>query len=893
MLDYIVKKQYNIYYYQLFNESYAMTKLDNMKYLSDYQQPTYWSNSINLNFDILENTVIVTSKTQYIKNQQSNSSVLTLNGSSKLISVSIDDTPLHNYQLNNDELILNNLPMSFELTIETEVDAFNNKSCMGLYASQGSLFTQCEPEGFRKITYYQDRPDVMAKFTTTIIADEDKYPILLSNGNQISREKLANGKIKVVWQDPFKKPSYLFALVAGKFSVISDTFKTSSGRNVDLEVYSDVDSISQCQHCLESLKKAMMWDEQRFNLEYDLDRYMIVASGDFNMGAMENKGLNIFNTKYVLADSKTATDTDFINVEAVVGHEYFHNWTGNRVTCRDWFQLSLKEGLTVFRDQEFTSDLHSRAVERIQEVKDLRQGQFPEDNSALSHPVRPESYLEINNFYTMTVYEKGAEVVRMYQTILGKAGFEKGLKLYFARHDGSAVTCDDFAQAMADANNFDLSQFMLWYSQSGTPNLEISDHYDSEQHLYTLNIKQILKSNASFKAMLIPVEIGLITNDGQELPCEIVQGRYIVTPEQCTVLLVDDFNTKFTFKVNQQPTPSLLRNFSAPVIVNYPYTLTQLLNLAAHDNNSFNRWEAIQSLYKQTISEIYHADKPELVTINQKLIAALTITISDQRLDPSMRALIATLPSFAELSSLFEQVEITKLNNAINQLRNSIANSLEQTWQEIIKLNQTNPYNFADAGKRALKNVSLMYLMSCNNHSQHILSVSELYKQADNMTDKIGALVAINNSTNIIRDELLADFDSSYHNYPLVMDKWFMLQSQSQRQDTLQQVIKLTTYQGFDNTNPNKLYALIRGFTTNSLYFHTKEGYNFIANEILRIDKFNSGVASRIAHSFSSLSNLDNKYKELARPILSTILTEQGLSKDVYELISKTLNQLN
>jgi aminopeptidase N len=430
----------------------------------------------------------------------------------------------------------------------------------------------------------------MALFTTTIIAQAQDYPILLSNGNKISEEQLPDGRTKVVWQDPFKKSSYLFALVAGKFSKIETVYTTQSGRKVLLEVYSEPESINQCQHCLDSLVRSMRWDEQRFNLEYDLERYMIVASGDFNMGAMENKGLNIFNTKYVLAETKTATDTDFINVEAVVGHEYFHNWTGNRVTCRDWFQLSLKEGLTVFRDQEFTADLHARDVKRIQTVKTLRQNQFPEDASPLAHPVRPASYLEINNFYTMTVYEKGAEVVRMYQTLLGRAGFERGMKLYFERHDGSAVTCDDFCRAMADANNFDLSQFMLWYSQAGTPTLKISDSYDSVTQIYTLNIEQQIPDTADMQnkqAMLIPVELGLINNDGQELEFKVINGEAIY-PEEKAVLLIRKQHNEFKIKVAQQPTPSLLRGFSAPVILDYAYTPAQLLNLAAHDSDSFN-----------------------------------------------------------------------------------------------------------------------------------------------------------------------------------------------------------------------------------------------------------------------------------------------------------------
>lgn len=860
------------------------------KYLKDYQATSYLVDTIDLKFEIKDAFVIVTSKTKYQQNGASNS--LELSGSAELKSVIIDGNEQTDYKLADDKLSLNNLPPSFTLEIVTHVDAFNNKSCMGLYASNGNLFTQCEPEGFRKITYYLDRPDVMAKFTTTIIGDKDLYPVLLSNGNKISEKTLANNQIEVIWEDPYKKPSYLFALVAGKFAFIDDTFTTKSGRKVKLEVYSEAESINQCQHCLESLKRAMEWDEKRFNLEYDLDVYMIVASGDFNMGAMENKGLNIFNTKYVLAESKTATDTDFIYVEAVVGHEYFHNWTGNRVTCRDWFQLSLKEGLTVFRDQEFTADLHSRTVKRIQDVKNLRQMQFTEDASPLSHPVRPESYMEINNFYTMTVYEKGAEVVRMYQTILGKEGFNHGLALYFARHDGYAVTCEDFCKAMADANKIDLSQFMLWYSQSGTPHLSISDHYNEETKEYSITFKQSIPNNPTAKAMLIPVSIGLILENGKNIIPDIKSYNSIIRDNEVILLLNEAENTFIFSGISEKPTPSILRGFSAPVIINYAYNENQLYTLARHDNDSFNRWEALQSIYKTEINRIYHSEAPEKLEINQNITKIISELLNNATIDPALKALSINLPAFAELSISYPNTDVKKLVESIKRLKSIIANELEAQLLAVYKDNQTVSYDFKDAGKRALKNTLLGYLMQSSNADKYVELVAAQYKNADNMTDKIGALSAINDNDSPVRHQLLDNFAQEYANYPLVMDKWFSLQSQSQLPDTIDNVANLLNHASFDKENPNKLYSLVRAFTANPIYFNTDAGYNFIAEEIIRIDSFNPGVSGRIANGFSSIANYESKYQTLVKPQLQKIMAKENLSRDVYEIISKTLQQI-
>lgn len=883
-----------------------------IKYLKDYQQPNYLVEELALTFEILANKVLVTNTAKYIRNNNTHSSDLILNGSSELVSISLNKSELKNYTLNNDELTLKDLPEEFTLNIQTNVNPFDNKSCMGLYASNGNLFTQNEPEGFRKITYYQDRSDVMTKFTTTIIANADDYPVMLSNGNKISERILSDGRTEVVWIDPFKKPSYLFALVAGKFSVIQDKFITKSNREVLLEVYSEADSIAQCGHCMESVKKAMKWDETRFNLEYDLDRYMIVASGDFNMGAMENKGLNIFNTKYVLAESKTATDTDFINVEAVVGHEYFHNWTGNRITCRDWFQLSLKEGLTVFRDQEFTADMHSRDVKRIQDVKALRQNQFPEDASPLAHPVRPASYLEINNFYTMTIYEKGSEVVRMYQTILGTTGFNNGMELYISRHDGEAATCENFCNAMFDANHLPFveqllqefkNQFMLWYSQAGTPVLDITDNYDHNTQVYSLSIDQHIPDTPDMKnksAMLIPVAFGLLDKNGNNVNFDIINddnsiANKIIKHDGNYVLLLDKFTNTFKFKValrefydntEHKLAPSLLRGFSAPVVINYPYTNDQLLNIAAHDSDSFNRWEAMQNLFKHEIMCAYNNDNHE---VSDAIINALTKSLNDTSLDDSMKSLLANMPNAAELCAQFKPINIHQLVNAIDKIKYTLANKLETIWLKLFEQSQTENYNFNDSGKRSLKNTAIGYLCAGQNANLYHDIICVQYNNADNMTDKIGALSAINNNYTELRQQILNDFCTEYQAYPLVMDKWFMLQTQSQRNDTLEHVKSLSKHPAFDNQNPNKLYALVRAFTTNSKLFHTIDGYNWIADEVLRIDKFNPSVAGRIAGSFSSVNSLTQNYKDLAKPILERILNEDKLSKDVYELVSKIL----
>jgi aminopeptidase N len=871
-------------------------------YLKDYTPTNYLVDTIDLTFTINDTNVIVTNTSKYYKRDDVKNN-LVLNGHAKLDKIELDDRELTSvdYELKGDQLILTNLPDEFSLTITTTIDPWQNKSCMGLYASRDSLMTQCEPQGFRKITYYQDRPDLMAIFTTTIIANKDKYPVLLSNGNKIKDE--TNDTLKsVTWHDPFKKPCYLFALVAGEFHILRDSYTTKSGRPIKLEIYTDDSDLNRSVHAIESLKRSMHWDETRFNLEYDLDCYMIVATNDFNMGAMENKGLNIFNTKYVLADKNTATDTDFIYIEAVIGHEYFHNWTGNRVTCRDWFQLSLKEGLTVFRDHEFTADMHNRGVKRISEVKRLRQFQFPEDASGIAHSVRPESYIEINNFYTVTIYEKGQEVVRMYQSILGTKGFAKGLALYLHDNDGHAATCEDFCNAMSHANNFDLSQFMLWYSQAGTPQLSVRSIYNSQAKQYTIEFTQTIPDTPgqnNKQPMLIPIKFGLLDRQGNELPnLKPSSGKY-VRHEEGLVLLVTDKVNQFVFdNIASQPIPSILRDFSAPVKLEQQYTEQESLVLAQHDSDEFNRFEALSGIFRLKIKKIYVnlINRHTPPKLNDEFYAALRKILENDNLNPEFRALCFQLPSYGEMLTEIENVNPQLLYLAINYLATEIGDALFDSWMELYNINLTTVYDFNDHNKRSLKNTALAYLLkslACKLDNQHSLQLIETlvlgqYYNADNMTDTIGSISAINDIDINVRDEVLKDFYTKWNTHELVIDKWFAVQALSNT-ITIDKLNSLMVDKAFIATNPNKIYALLRSFTINGARFHTAAGYEFIADKVIMIDKFNPQVASTLVHGFSDASHLNNECKQLARLTLKNILTQDKLSSDVNELASKIL----
>ena len=863
-----------------------------VRYLKDYQTPAYRILETDLHFDIAEPQTVV--KSRLTVEPQRVGEPLVLDGSAKLLSVKINGVAA-DYVLEGEMLTIADVPSErFTVEVETEILPAENKSLMGLYASGGNLFTQCEPEGFRKITFYIDRPDVMSKFTTTIVADKKRYPVLLSNGNKVDGGEFSNGRHWVKWEDPFAKPSYLFALVAGDLAVTEDRFTTMSGRNVKIEFYTTEADKPKVGFAVESLKNAMKWDETRFGLEYDLDIFMVVAVGDFNMGAMENKGLNIFNTKFVLADSRTATDTDFEGIESVVGHEYFHNWTGNRVTCRDWFQLSLKEGLTVFRDQEFSGDRASRAVRRIENIRLLRQHQFPEDAGPIAHPVRPASYEEMNNFYTMTVYEKGAEVVRMYHTLLGEEGFQKGMKLYFQRHDGQAVTCDDFRAAMADANGINLDQFALWYSQAGTPVLEAEGRL--KNNVFELTIKQTVPPTpdmADKQPMMIPVKVGLLNRNGEAVAFDY-QGKRVTE----AVLLLTEAEQTFSLEgVTEAVVPSLLRGFSAPVHLNYPYSDDDLLLLLAHDSDAFTRWEAAQTLYRRAVAANLSAlsDGVELPK-HEKLLAAVEKVISDDLLDNAFKALLLGVPSEAELWDGAENIDPLRYHQAREALLDTLAVHFLPKWHELNRQaakqeNQSYEYSPEAAGWRTLRNVCRAFVLRAD--PAHIETVAEKYgEMAQNMTHEWGILSAVNGNESDTRNRLLAQFADKFSDDALVMDKYFALVGLSRRSDTLQQVQTALQHPKFSLENPNKARSLIGSFSRNVPHFHAEDGsgYRFIADKVIEIDRFNPQVAARLVQAFNLCNKLEPHRKNLVKQELQRIRAQEGLSKDVGEIVGKILD---
>ena len=863
-----------------------------VRYLKDYQTPAYRILETDLHFDIAEPQTVV--KSRLTVEPQRVGEPLVLDGSAKLLSVKINGAAV-DYVLEGETLTIAGVPSErFTVEVETEILPAENKSLMGLYASGGNLFTQCEPEGFRKITFYIDRPDVMSKFTTTIVADKKRYPVLLSNGNKIDGGEFSDGRHWVKWEDPFAKPSYLFALVAGDLAVTEDRFTTMSGRNVKIEFYTTEADKPKVGFAVESLKNAMKWDETRFGLEYDLDIFMVVAVGDFNMGAMENKGLNIFNTKFVLADSRTATDTDFEGIESVVGHEYFHNWTGNRVTCRDWFQLSLKEGLTVFRDQEFSGDRASRAVRRIENIRLLRQHQFPEDAGPTAHPVRPASYEEMNNFYTMTVYEKGAEVVRMYHTLLGEEGFQKGMKLYFQRHDGQAVTCDDFRAAMADANGINLDQFALWYSQAGTPVLEAEGRL--KNNIFELTIKQTVPSTPDMtdkQPMMIPVKIGLLNRNGEAVAFDY-QGKRATE----AVLLLTEAEQTFPLEgVTEAVVPSLLRGFSAPVHLNYPYSDDDLLLLLAHDSDAFTRWEAAQTLYRRAVAANLAAlsDGVELPK-HEKLLAAVEKVISDDLLDNAFKALLLGVPSEAELWDGAENIDPLRYHQAREALLDTLAVHFLPKWHELNRQaakqeNQSYEYSPEAAGWRTLRNVCRAFVLRAD--PAHIETVAEKYgEMAQNMTHEWGILSAVNGNESDTRNRLLAQFADKFSDDALVMDKYFALVGLSRRSDTLQQVQTALQHPKFSLENPNKARSLIGSFSRNVPHFHAEDGsgYRFIADKVIEIDRFNPQVAARLVQAFNLCNKLEPHRRNLVKQELQRIRAQEGLSKDVGEIVGKILD---
>ena len=870
--------------------------------LEDYAAPAFLVSTIDLDVAIFDDHALVRARLALARNPAAKdpNAPLELDGDElALQSVTLDGRPLYagDYTADASHLTIPGVPEAFRLETVVRIEPHRNTKLMGLYPSKDGLFTQCEPQGFRRITFFVDRPDVMARYTTTIHADRKRYPVLLSNGNPVDAGEEAHGRHWVKWQDPFPKPSYLFAMVAGKLDVLRDTFVTKSGKTAQLAIFVEPGKIDQVGFAMQALKKAMKWDEAVFGLELDLDHFMIVAVGDFNMGAMENKGLNIFNTKYVLARPDIATDLDFINIDRVVAHEYFHNWTGNRVTCRDWFQLSLKEGLTVFRDQEFGADMYSRAVQRIQEVRTLRAAQFPEDAGPMAHPVRPQSYMEIANFYTATVYEKGAEVVRMIHTLLGRERFRKGMDLYFARHDGQAVTCDDFVQAMHDASGVDLSHFRRWYDQAGTPVVAASGTYDPTGRAYTLTLKQHTPPTPGQPEkgpLHIPFAVGLVAPDGHSVPLRLEGEAKAGDTTRVFSLRAAEETFRFV-DVPAAPVPSLARGFSAPVIVQYAYGDADLTHLMAHDSDAFNRWEAAQRLASNLILRgVAMRSKGRPFAVPQPFVNAFARLLADGRRDPALAAEALSLPSETYLAEQVDTVDPDALHDVRNDLRRHLAHALRSELSEAYHaLQGTGPYtpDAESSGRRALKNLALGLLMELDDPGVVERCLRQL-ETADNMTDALAALTALANHDYPQRITALEQFYSRWKEEPLVIDKWLRVQATSRLPSTLAEVKRLAQHDAFNTRNPNKVYSLIGGFGYgNHVRFHAADGagYAFLADRVIELDALNPQVAARMARTFDRWKKFDAARQAHARAALERIRDTPALSKDVAEIVTKAL----
>jgi len=850
------------------------------RYLADYKAPEFSIASIDLTFELADEATLVTSVMQ-VKRQVEDKVPLKLDGEQlKLLCVQVNkqELPADNYIQTDSQLELSVDNSEFELTLVTEINPLKNTSLEGLFKSGEAYCTQCEAEGFRRITYYLDRPDVMTVFTTKIVADRAGYPYLLSNGNKVEQGDLAGGKHYVKWHDPFPKPSYLFALVAGDFDLLQDSYKTCSGREVKLEIFVDKGNLAKAEHAMTSLKQSMEWDEETFGLEYDLDIYMIVAVDFFNMGAMENKGLNVFNSKYVLADSKSATDTDYFNIQAVIAHEYFHNWTGNRVTCRDWFQLSLKEGLTVFRDQQFSGDMHSSAVTRIQNVRVLRSQQFAEDAGPMAHPIRPEKVMEMNNFYTLTVYEKGSEVIRMMHTLLGPDKFRKGMELYFERFDGMAVTCDDFVNAMSDASGINLDQFKHWYSQAGTPVLKVTESYNEEQAEFTLSIEQELKPTAGYantEHLHIPIKIELIAKDSKA-----VQSHLLELKEAQQSWTFGGFTAK--------PTVALLGGFTAPVKVNYQQPDDEYAVIMAHANDEFCRWDAGQKLLITYVKKL--VANPELSLPPALITTFANILGSD--LEPAFKAEQLILPSFDEVADLIDEVDPLALLAALKKLKLYLAKGLKEelasTYQENLQTQYSN--DGISAGKRALKNACLSYLVLLPDYQAR---VNQQFQASDNMTDTLAALSCSAKSNLPEFDEQMSKFEQEWQDTNLVMDKWFMLAASLASDDIYQRLDALIEHPAFTLKNPNRARSLIGAFANNNpKYFHCirGRGYQFLANQVALLNDINPQVASRLITPLIQFKGFDKQRQQLMRGELERLSKLANLSKDLKEKLDAALS---
>jgi aminopeptidase N len=865
----------------------------------DYQAYPWQVGYLHLYFDIgIDKTTVRAKMGLELVDEYTDPPAIVLNGEGlQLESIALNGERLSagDYTIDGEDLTITDAPRSSVIETEVKIYPARNSALEGLYVSGDFLLTQCEAEGFRKITWFPDRPDVMTRYRVTIEADRSRFPVLLSNGNLAGSEDLPGGRHRVHWEDPFPKPTYLFALVAGDLALVEDRFTTASGRDVSLRIYVEQENLDRCQHAMESLQKAMRWDEERFGLEYDLDIYHIVATNDFNMGAMENKSLNIFNSKYVLARPDTATDADYQGIEGVIGHEYFHNWTGNRVTCRDWFQLTLKEGLTVFRDEEFSADMQSRAVKRIRDIRDLRGRQFPEDDGPMAHPVRPDKYQEINNFYTATVYQKGAAVIRMYHTLLGEAGFQKGMRLYFERHDGQAVTCDDFLAAMADANGVDLSRFARWYGQSGTPGVRISDRYDATTRSYTLVIEQHTPptpDQPEKQPLVLPFALGLLTDSGEELPVRL-EGEKESAPGT-RLLVVEEARQAFTFQgLVSKPVPSLFRDFSAPVKISYDYTPQQLATLIEHDSDAYVRWDAAQRMALNAILEQCHRRAEKLdMSLEAPLLEAFEGVLDDAGADPALLAETLKLPDEDYVADHMAVVDVDGIHAARAFIKQALAIALEQRLSErYAELDDGDPYRKTASAmaSRSLKNTCLSYLL--HTPKGELLAARQL-GASDNMTDSLAAIQGLVWHGSPLAADALAAFEDRWGDDALVMDKWFMMQAVVPGRKTLDKVRGLMEHPAFSIKNPNKVRSLISVFAMlNPTGFHAPDGsgYGFVADRVIELDGMNPQVAARLATAFNRWKRYDDGRKALMKNALERIAAKKGLSADVAEIVNSAL----
>ena len=889
---------------------------------ADYSAPAYWIDKVDLCFDLDPAKTRVLNKMTLRRNADVPAQPLRLDGEELNLSRVLVNGQGTSFKMDGGQLVFENLPAGnepFDLEIFTTTNPSKNTKLMGLYVSNDSFFTQCEAEGFRRITYFLDRPDVMALYTVTLRADKNKFPVLLSNGNLVEQGMLDDGRHFAKWVDPHKKPAYLFALVAGQLVSREQRITSRAGKDHTLQVYVRPGDLDKTEHAMTSLIHSVAWDEARFGLPLDLDRFMIVATSDFNMGAMENKGLNIFNTKYVLANQATATDVDFGNIESVVGHEYFHNWTGNRVTCRDWFQLSLKEGLTVFRDQEFSQDLcgeaSARAVKRIEDVRVLRTAQFPEDAGPMSHPVRPDSYVEISNFYTVTIYEKGAEVVRMMQTLVGRNGFAKGMTLYFERHDGQAVTCDDFAQAIADANPASdlarlLPQFKRWYSQAGTPRVTAQGVYDATASTYTLTFSQSCApttGQTSKEPFVIPVALGLLGADGQDMALQVAGDS--TEEATCRTLVLTQATETFTFTgITQEPVPSILRGFTAPVVLAFDYTDAQLLHLLAHDSDPFNRWEAGQRLAVRSAlnainsgaacARIQGATASNDV-LNEAYLIAMRQVLHDPALDAAFKELVLTLPSETYLAEQLDVVDPQQIHAVREAMRQQLATSLQADWAAVYEANQdTGNYtpDAASSGRRALAGMALTYLCAAAvaaGNDEWPDKTLQRFQSSGNMTDRFNALSALVTSGHALATQALAQFHAMFLGDALVIDKWFSLQAGSPDRsgNILPAVRQLMKHSDFSLKNPNRARSVISTYCGNPAAFHRADaaGYVFWSERVIELDAMNPQVAARLARALDRWSRLAEPYRSAAREAIARVAAKNDLSKDTHEVVTRAL----